>query len=129
MYGTVALASEHWCSSVFANADFDLQLKKHGIHHLIVVGLIAHACIEAAVRHEAEFGYEVRVVRDACGPDENDARRSQHQYAGLQHRHRHDKRAPSPCRNALGSWRRADALGHDCAVIPMSNGPRVRCRL
>jgi nicotinamidase-related amidase len=93
MYRTVALASEHWCSSVFANADFDLQLRKHGIHQPIVVGLIAHACIEAAVRHEAEFGYEIRVVRDAGGPDENDARRSQHQYAGLQHRHRHDKRA------------------------------------
>jgi hypothetical protein len=34
-----------------------------------------------------------------------------------------------PLPECLGSWRRADALGHDCAVIPMSNGPRVRCRL
>jgi ureidoacrylate peracid hydrolase len=36
------VAQEHWCSSGFANSDLDLQLKKHGIHKLIVVGLIAH---------------------------------------------------------------------------------------
>ena len=36
------VASEHWCSSGFANTDLDLQLKKHGIHQLIVIGLIAH---------------------------------------------------------------------------------------
>jgi len=35
-------ASEHWCSSGFANTDLDLQLKKHGVHQLIVIGLIAH---------------------------------------------------------------------------------------
>src|SRR5262249_16604761 len=28
---------EHWCSSGFANTDLDLQLKKHGIHKLIVI--------------------------------------------------------------------------------------------
>jgi len=31
------VAAEHWCSSGFANTDLDLQLKKHGIHRLIVV--------------------------------------------------------------------------------------------
>jgi len=36
------LALEHWCSGGFANTDLDLQLKKHGIHKLIVIGLIAH---------------------------------------------------------------------------------------
>ena len=36
------VASEHWCSSGFANTDLDLQLKKHGVHQLIVIGLIAH---------------------------------------------------------------------------------------
>ena len=58
-------AAEHWCSSGFANTDLDLQLKKHGIHQLIVIGLIAHTCIEATVRFAAELGYEVTVVRDA----------------------------------------------------------------
>jgi ureidoacrylate peracid hydrolase len=59
------VAAEHWCSSGFANTDLDLQLKKHGIHQLIVIGLIAHTCIEATVRFAAEFGYEVTMVKDA----------------------------------------------------------------
>jgi nicotinamidase-related amidase len=59
------VAAEHWCSSGFANTDLDLQLKKHGIHKLIVVGLIAHTCIEATVRYAAELGYDVTMVRDA----------------------------------------------------------------
>jgi ureidoacrylate peracid hydrolase len=59
------VVEEHWCSSGFANTDLDLQLKKHGIHQVIVIGLIAHTCIEATVRYAAELGYDVTVVRDA----------------------------------------------------------------
>ena len=59
------VAQEHWCSSGFANTDLDLQLKKHGIHKLIVIGLIAHTCVEATVRFAAELGYEVTMVKDA----------------------------------------------------------------
>jgi ureidoacrylate peracid hydrolase len=59
------VAQEHWCSSGFANTDLDLQLKKHGIHQLIVIGLIAHTCVESTVRFAAELGYEVTLVRDA----------------------------------------------------------------
>jgi len=59
------VAQEHWCSSGFANTDLDLQLKKHGIHRLIVTGLIAHTCVEATVRYAAELGYDVTMVKDA----------------------------------------------------------------
>jgi nicotinamidase-related amidase len=59
------VALEHWGSSGFANTDLDLQLKRHGILQLIVVGLIAHTCVEATVRYAAELGYQVTVVRDA----------------------------------------------------------------
>jgi nicotinamidase-related amidase len=59
------VAAEHWGSSGFANTDLDLQLKKRGIQKLIVMGLIAHTCVEATVRYAAELGYEVTVVRDA----------------------------------------------------------------
>ncbi len=59
------VALEHWCSSGFANTDLDLQLKKHGIHQLIVIGLIANTCVESTVRFAAELGYEVTMVRDA----------------------------------------------------------------
>jgi nicotinamidase-related amidase len=59
------VAQEHWGSSGFANTDLDLLLKRHGIHQLVVIGLIAHTCVEATVRYAAELGYEVTVVKDA----------------------------------------------------------------
>jgi nicotinamidase-related amidase len=57
--------SEHWCSSGFANTDLDLLLKRHAIQRVIVMGLIAHTCVESTVRFAAELGYEVTMVRDA----------------------------------------------------------------
>ena len=66
------VATEHWCSSGFANTDLDLQLKKHGVHQLIVIGLIAHTCVEATVRFAAELGYEVTVVKDATADYSNE---------------------------------------------------------
>jgi ureidoacrylate peracid hydrolase len=63
---------EHWCSSGFANTDLDLQLKKHGIHKLIVMGLIAHTCVEATVRYAAELGYGVTMIRDATADYSNE---------------------------------------------------------
>ena len=42
-----------------------MQLKRHGIHQVIVMGLIAHTCVEATVRYAAELGYEVTMVKDA----------------------------------------------------------------
>ena len=59
------VALEHWCSSGFANTDLDFQFKQHSIHQLIVMGLIAHTCVEATVRHAVELGYQVTVVKDA----------------------------------------------------------------
>jgi len=65
------VALEHWCSSGFANTDLDLQLKKHGVHQLIVIGLIAHTCVEATVRYGAELGYDVTVIKDAIADYSN----------------------------------------------------------
>ncbi len=59
------VAQEHWLSSGFANTDLDLQLKKHGVLKLIMVGLRANTCIESTVRFVAELGFEVTVVKDA----------------------------------------------------------------
>src|ERR1700726_758726 len=73
------VAAEHWCSSGFASTDLDLQLKKHGIHKLIVVGLIAHTCVEATVRCAAELGYEVTMVKDATASYSDD-----HMHAALE---------------------------------------------
>jgi ureidoacrylate peracid hydrolase len=59
------VATEYWSFTGFANTDLDLKLQKHGIHQLIVIGLLAHTCIEATVRYAVELGYEVTVVKDA----------------------------------------------------------------
>jgi nicotinamidase-related amidase len=67
------VAQEHWCSSGFANTDLDLQLKKHGIQKLIIIGLIAHTCVEATVRYAAELGYEVTMVKDATADYSDEA--------------------------------------------------------
>lgn len=72
------VAQEHWCSSGFANTDLDLLLKKHGIHTLIVIGLIAHTCVESTVRFAAELGYDATLVKDATA-DYSD----QHMHAAL----------------------------------------------
>lgn len=72
------MALDHWCSSGFANTDLDLLLKRHGIHQIIVIGLIAHTCVEATVRFAAELGYEVTVVKDATASYSNE-----HMHAAL----------------------------------------------
>ncbi len=59
------VASEHWCSSGFYNTDLDLLLRQHEVHQLIVIGLVAHTCLDATVRSAVELGYEVTVVKDA----------------------------------------------------------------
>jgi len=61
------VAQEHWLSSGFANTDLDLQLKKHGVRKLIVIGMRANTCIESTVRYAAELGYEITLVKDAIG--------------------------------------------------------------
>ena len=50
------VAHEHWCSSGFANTDLDQQLKLHGIHRVIIIGLITNTCVEATARFAAERG-------------------------------------------------------------------------
>ena len=42
-----------------------MQLKQHGLHQRIVIGLLAHTCVESTVRFAAELGYQTTVVRDA----------------------------------------------------------------
>ena len=61
------VAQEHWLSSGFANTDLDLQLKKHGVRKLVVMGMRANTCIESTVRFAAELGYETTLVKDAIG--------------------------------------------------------------
>ena len=59
------IVQEHWGSSGFANTNLDMQLKQHGIQKIIVVGMIANACVEATGRYGSELGYHVTLVTDA----------------------------------------------------------------
>src|SRR6202012_3628055 len=61
------VAQEHWLSSGFASTDLDLQLEKHGLRTVIVIGMRANTCIESTVRFAAELGYGVTLVKDAIG--------------------------------------------------------------
>ena len=72
------VTSEHWGSSGFASTDRSLQLRKHGIQKLIVMGMIAHTCVEATVRYAAELGFEVTVVKDVTASYSDD-----HMHAAL----------------------------------------------
>jgi ureidoacrylate peracid hydrolase len=58
------VATEHWCFQRPCQYRFGSALKKHGIHQLIVMGLIAHPCVEATVRYAAELGYEATMIKD-----------------------------------------------------------------
>ncbi|RVU28123.1 cysteine hydrolase [Streptomyces antnestii] len=59
------VVQEHWGSSGFANTDLDMQLKQHGITHVVVIGVLANTCIEATARYAMELGYHVTLVTDA----------------------------------------------------------------
>ena len=56
-----------WPSSIGSSGhtDLDLQLEKNGVDKVIVMGLIAHTCVEATVRYAAELGDEITMVKDA----------------------------------------------------------------
>ncbi|GGN79965.1 isochorismatase [Streptomyces albiflavescens] len=56
---------EHWAQSGFTNTDLDLQLKQHGISHVVAVGVLANTCVESTSRIAMELGYHVTLVRDA----------------------------------------------------------------
>jgi len=58
------VALEHWCSSGFANTDLDVQLKKHGIHQLIVIGMRANTCIDSTVRYAADCDRQLQPGRN-----------------------------------------------------------------
>lgn len=59
------VASEHSCSSGFAETDLHEQLQIIGITHLIIIGMVTNSCIEATARSALDLGYHVTLVTDA----------------------------------------------------------------
>ncbi|WP_431902602.1 cysteine hydrolase [Nonomuraea sp. bgisy101] len=76
------VAHEHWGQSGFANTDLDLQLKQHGITHVVVVGVLANTCVESTGRFAMELGYHVTLVRDATAAFEAEMMHAAHELNG-----------------------------------------------
>jgi nicotinamidase-related amidase len=81
------VVQQHWGSSGFANTDLDLQLKQHGISHVVIVGLLANTCIEATGRYAMELGYHVTLVRDATAAATREMLHAAHEINGPTYAH------------------------------------------
>ncbi len=53
-------------ASVFNSTDIDKVLKRMGITHLVVTGIVTEGCVELSSRDAADRGYTVSLVNDAC---------------------------------------------------------------
>ncbi len=81
------VVKEHMSSSGFANTDLDLQLRQHGITHLILIGLIANTCVETTAKFAVELGYHVTLVRDATAALSFEAMHAAHDINGPTYAH------------------------------------------
>jgi nicotinamidase-related amidase len=81
------IATEHWCSSGFANTNLDTLLKQKGITHVVLIGLIANTCIESTGKYAVELGYHVTLVRDATAAASHEAMRCAHDINGPTYAH------------------------------------------
>ena len=81
------LIKEHMASSGFANTDLDLQLKQHGVHKLILIGMLANTCLETTGKFGMELGYHVTLVRDATAAFSPEAMHAAHVLNGPTYAH------------------------------------------
>jgi len=63
--GGDVIATAHFTTSGFANTNLDFQLRKHGITHIALAGLVANTCLEATGRYGVELAYHVTMLKDA----------------------------------------------------------------
>lgn len=78
---------EHWAQSGFANTDLDFQLKKHGITHVVSIGMLANTCIESTSRFAMELGYHVTLVRGATAAWTREMLHAAHELNGPTYAH------------------------------------------
>jgi len=76
------IIQEHFGQSGFANTDLDLQLKQHGITHIILIGMLANTCIESTARFGMELGYHITLVKDATAAVSSMAMQAAHEVNG-----------------------------------------------
>ncbi len=76
------IAYEHWGMNGFASTNLDLQLRQHGVQHIILAGMTAIGCVEGTGRHAVELGYSVTLVKDATATWNKEAMRAAHEING-----------------------------------------------
>lgn len=62
--GDEVVVTKHYPNS-FRETDLLEQLRAVGVTRLVVVGMMTHMCVDAAVRAAVDFGFECAVVSDA----------------------------------------------------------------
>jgi nicotinamidase-related amidase len=80
------IVKEHW-SSGFAGTDLDLQLRQHGIRHVVLIGMLANTCLEARGRYGMDLGYRVTLVKDATAAFSREAMHAAHEINGPTYAH------------------------------------------
>jgi nicotinamidase-related amidase len=78
---------EHCAQSGFANTDLDSQLNQRGIQKIILVGMLANTCIEAAGRLGMELGYHVTLIKDATAAFSHEGMYAAHEVNGPEFAH------------------------------------------
>ena len=53
-------------NSVFVGTDFELRLREHGIHRLVIAGFFTNFCVETTTRMAGNLGYDTYLAHDAC---------------------------------------------------------------
>ena len=53
-------------ASVFSTTEIDDVLRRMGIEHLVMTGIVTDGCVELSSRDAADRGYHVTLVSDAC---------------------------------------------------------------
>ncbi|GHH98617.1 cysteine hydrolase family protein [Neobacillus kokaensis] len=50
----------------FLHTSLEAELKRIGIKHVIIVGMMSHMCIDATSRAAVDLGFKCTVIEDAC---------------------------------------------------------------
>lgn len=64
--GEKVLSGKHALSG-FTNTELQHLLHQRGIKNVAVCGFLTNVCVEATARNAYDLGFQVRVIRDACG--------------------------------------------------------------
>ncbi|WP_225845783.1 cysteine hydrolase [Streptomyces sp. HPF1205] len=67
--GDEVAVAPHKNLDAFATTDLNIQLKRRGVEHVAVAGMIGTMCVESTARTAMELGYEVTLVKDATAPE------------------------------------------------------------